>query len=143
MYLVPLIVKIIYFILGDFNHNASRHACSVVSNSATLWTVAPQAPLSMGSSRQEDWSGCHFLLQRTFLTQGLYLNLLHRQADSLATGATGEAPCKAAILVGNSPCPLNPKYPPDYRILQALSLSPLDLLLIQKPKAQPRHLGRD
>ena len=28
-----------------------------MSNSATLWTVAHQAPLSMGFSRQEDWSG--------------------------------------------------------------------------------------
>ena len=26
-------------------------------NSVTLWTVAPQAPLSMGFSRQESWSG--------------------------------------------------------------------------------------
>ena len=28
-----------------------------MSNSATLWTVAHQAPLSMGFSRQEFWSG--------------------------------------------------------------------------------------
>ena len=28
----------------------------------TLWTVTHQAPLSMGFSRQEYWSGCHFLL---------------------------------------------------------------------------------
>ena len=36
------------------------HACqvtSVVSNSAILWTVAHQAPLFMGFSRQEYWSG--------------------------------------------------------------------------------------
>ena len=36
------------------------HACkvaSVVSHTATLWTVAGQAPLSMGFSRQEFWSG--------------------------------------------------------------------------------------
>ena len=36
------------------------HACkvaSVVSNSATLWTVAHQALLPMGFSRQEYWSG--------------------------------------------------------------------------------------
>ena len=26
----------------------------------TLWTVARQAPLSMGLSRQEDWSGLPF-----------------------------------------------------------------------------------
>ena len=30
---------------------------SVVSDSATLWTVARQTPLSMGFSRQECWSG--------------------------------------------------------------------------------------
>ena len=30
---------------------------------ATLWTVARQAPPSTGFSRQEYWSGCHFLLQ--------------------------------------------------------------------------------
>ena len=30
---------------------------SVVSSSATPWTVAHQAPLSMGFSRQEYWSG--------------------------------------------------------------------------------------
>ena len=29
---------------------------------ATPWTVACQAPLSMGFSWQECWSGCHFLL---------------------------------------------------------------------------------
>ena len=30
---------------------------SVLSDSATVWTVALQAPLSMGFSRQEYWSG--------------------------------------------------------------------------------------
>ena len=33
---------------------------SVVSDSVTLWTVALQAPLSMGFSRQEYWSGLPF-----------------------------------------------------------------------------------
>ena len=32
-------------------------SCSVVFNSATPWTVAYQAPLSMEFSRQEYWSG--------------------------------------------------------------------------------------
>ena len=32
-------------------------SCSVVSDSATLWTVAHQAPLSMKFSRQEYWGG--------------------------------------------------------------------------------------
>ena len=35
--------------------------CSVMSNSATPWTVAHQPPLSMGFSRQEYWSGLLFL----------------------------------------------------------------------------------
>ena len=30
---------------------------SVISDSATPWTVAHQAPLSMGFSRQEHWGG--------------------------------------------------------------------------------------
>ena len=34
-----------------------RACCSVMSDSVTLWTVARQAPLSMGFPRQEDWSG--------------------------------------------------------------------------------------
>ena len=34
------------------------YIASVISNSsATLWTVACQTPLSMGFSRQENWSG--------------------------------------------------------------------------------------
>ena len=38
---------------------------------ATPWTVAHQAPLSMGLPRQEYWSGLPFLLQECFPTQGL------------------------------------------------------------------------
>ena len=36
---------------------------SCVWHFATTWTVANQAPLSMGFSRQEYWSGCRFLPQ--------------------------------------------------------------------------------
>ena len=41
----------------------STHACKVtyvMSDSATLWTVALQTPLSIGFSRQEYWSGLLF-----------------------------------------------------------------------------------
>ena len=44
---------------------------------ATLWTVAHQAPLSMGFSSQNTGVGCHFLLQGIFLTQGSNLGLPH------------------------------------------------------------------
>ena len=36
------------------------HACSALSNSATPWTIAHQAPLSMEFSRQEYWSALPF-----------------------------------------------------------------------------------
>ena len=51
-----------------FNSNCMCH--SVMSNSATPWGVACQAPPSMGFSRQECWSGFHFLLQKILLTPG-------------------------------------------------------------------------
>ena len=54
----------------------------VSSSSVTPQTVACQAPLSMGFPRQEYWSGCPFLLQGIFLTQGWNLCLLHWQLDS-------------------------------------------------------------
>ena len=38
-----------------------------------LWTVAPQAPLSVGFPRQECWSGLPCLLQGIFLTQDVSL----------------------------------------------------------------------
>ena len=55
----------------------------------TLWTIACQAPPSMGSSRQEYWSGSHSSLQGTFLTHGLNLSLLHWQAGSLPLSHLG------------------------------------------------------
>ena len=60
---------------------------------ATQWTVACQAPLSMGFSRVEYWSGCHFLLQGIFLTQGWnssLLCLLHLAARFFTTNTTWE-----------------------------------------------------
>ena len=39
---------------------ACVHKCSVMSGPATLWTAAPQDPLSTAFSRQEYWSGLPF-----------------------------------------------------------------------------------
>ena len=39
----------------------------------TPWTVACQAPRSMGFSRLEYWSGCHFLLQEGRINYNLVL----------------------------------------------------------------------
>ena len=61
---------------------------SVVSSSLQPWTVG-QAPLFNGFSRQECWSGLHFLLQGTIPTQGSNLGLLHWQMDSLPLSHMG------------------------------------------------------
>ena len=50
---------------------------SHVRLSATPWTVAYQAPLSMGFSRKNTRAGYHFLLQRIFPTQGSNPSLPH------------------------------------------------------------------
>ena len=42
----------------QINYGVARHACSIVSNSfVTPWTIARQAPLSMGFPKQEYRSG--------------------------------------------------------------------------------------
>ena len=58
----------------DVFHVPSRF--SHVQFFATLWTVTHQAPLSMGFSRYEYWSGLPFPLQGIFPTQGSKLCLL-------------------------------------------------------------------
>ena len=55
-------------------HARSLQSCQVLCDPLE----AHQAPLSMGFSRQENWSDCHALLQGIFPTQGLKLHLLQR-----------------------------------------------------------------
>ena len=63
---------------------------SVVSDSVTLWTVAHQAPLSMGFSRQEYWSRVAISFSRgSSQPKGSNLGFLHWQADSLPVSHLG------------------------------------------------------
>ena len=76
------------------NPGTSDGACvlSHVCLFATPWTVAHQAPLSMGVSRQEYWSGLPFPPLAIFLTCGLnprLLCLLHWQVGSLPLSHLG------------------------------------------------------
>ena len=62
------------------------HSLSCVRFFGTPWTIARQAPLSTGFSRQEYWSGLPFSPLWIFPTQGsnaCLLCLLHWQIDSL------------------------------------------------------------
>ena len=65
-------------------------SCQVVSDSfVTLWTLAHEAPLSMGFPGKSTGVGCHSLLQAIFLTQRSNPRLLHWQKDSLALSHVG------------------------------------------------------
>ena len=58
-------------------------SCSQVSDSATPWTAAGQAPLSMGFSRQEYWSGSPFPSPGNLLNPGIKPGSAALLADSL------------------------------------------------------------
>ena len=55
----------------------------------TLWTVAHQAPLSMGFSRQEYWSGVPFSPPGDLSDPGIELRSPTLQADSLPSEPSG------------------------------------------------------
>ena len=55
----------------------------------TPWTIAHQAPLSMGCSRQEDWSGLLFSSPGNLLSPGIKPAFLALQADSLPLSHLG------------------------------------------------------
>ena len=59
---------------------------------ATLWTIDRQASLSGVSPSKNTGMGCHFPLQRIFLTQGSNPHLQHWQADSFPRSHMGNQP---------------------------------------------------
>ena len=56
----------------------------------TLWAVARQAPLSMGFSRQEYWSGLPFLSPGDLPNPGIELGSPILQADGLTSEPPGK-----------------------------------------------------
>ena len=68
------------------------HACSVtsvMSDSGILWTVACQAPLSLGCSRQEYWSGLPCSPPRDLPNPGIKPTSTALQVDSLPLSHKG------------------------------------------------------
>ena len=77
------------YVLSRFSH---------VSLFATLWTVARQAPLSMGFSRQAYWSGWPLPLPGDLSNPGIEPESLMSPALAggfFITSATWEAPAQA------------------------------------------------
>ena len=62
---------------------------SCVQLFVTPWTVVHQAPLSMGFSRQEYWSGLPFPLTGDLSDPGMNLSLLYWQMESLPLNNQG------------------------------------------------------
>ena len=72
---------------------------SVLFDSATLWTVAHQAPLSMGFSRQEYWSGLPFPSPGDLPDPEIEPGSPTLQADSLLSETPGKPPDHSYIHV--------------------------------------------
>ena len=70
--------------------NRSSVSCSVVSNSATPWTEAHQAPLFMEFSRQEYWGGLPFPSLGDLPDSGIEHGSPVLQADSLPSETPGK-----------------------------------------------------
>ena len=95
------------FVLFPLFHCA---ATSVLSDSVTLWTVACQATMSMGFSRQEYWSGLPFLPPGDLLDPGIkHMSVVSPALARgfFSTSATWEAhskisPAKTSYLVRNT-----------------------------------------
>ena len=63
---------------------------SVMSNSATPWTIAHQAPLCMEFSRQEYWSELPFPFPGNLPNPGIELRSPALQADALPSELPGK-----------------------------------------------------
>ena len=67
------------------NFGGGGLVAKLCSTLVTLWTVACQAPLSMGFSRQEYWSGLPFPSPEDLPDSGIEPRYPALQADSLPT----------------------------------------------------------
>ena len=76
-----------FTLLTDFRMHVQ--SLSHVVLFATPWTVACQAPLSVGFLRQEYWSGLLFPSPEDLPNPGIKLHLLHWQEASLLLSHLG------------------------------------------------------
>ena len=100
----PYLLRILYWKVDSSLHHLGspclqawkwKWSRSVVSDSATPWTVAYQAPGPWDFPGQNTGVGCHFLLQGIFPTQGSKPGLLHCRQTLYRLSHT----CKTKILL--------------------------------------------
>ena len=76
--------------LGSLKTESKSVSSSVLSDSVTPWTAAHQAPLSIGFSRQEHWSGLPFSSPRDLPNPGIKPRSPPWQADFLLSEPPGK-----------------------------------------------------
>ena len=76
--------------ITERSHLIYLHAIKIVQLFATPWTVAHQAPQSMGFFRQEYWSGLPFPSPRDLPDPGIEPRSPALQADSLPSKPAGK-----------------------------------------------------
>ena len=74
--------------MGEIDDEVKRSLCRV-QRFVTPWTVAYQAPLSLGLSRQEYWSGWPFLSPGDLPSPGIKPESPVLQADALPSEPPG------------------------------------------------------
>ena len=94
---------------GGRENESESVSSSIVSDSATLWTVAHQAPLSMGFPRPEYWSGWPFPPPGDLPNPWIKPGSPALQADSLLSEPPGR-PLRDRRTLPNTP-PSHPKPP--------------------------------
>ena len=92
---LPNLLKDIWIFWKVYAYTWVLSCFSHVQLFATLWTVVQQAPLSMGFSMQEYWSGLPFPSSGYFSNPGIEAGSPALQADSLPS----EPPEKSIITV--------------------------------------------
>ena len=81
---------VLFWVISGVLFKDCAQSLSHVQLFATPWNVAQQASLYIGfPGKNNTGVGCHFFLQRIFLTQGLNLCLLHWQEDFLPLSNPG------------------------------------------------------
>ena len=76
--------------IQPLNINVKNVSCSVGPTLQTAWTVACQAPLSVGSSRQEYWGGLPFPSPGDLPDPGIKPGSLALQIDYLLSESPGK-----------------------------------------------------
>ena len=115
---------------GQRGHPPPSHSAQCVH--AMLWTVARQAPLSMGFPDKNTGVGCHFLLQGLFPTQGWNPRLL-----CLLRWKVGSLPLLRREYWSGLPCP-----PPGDPPRPGIEPTSLSLLHWQTSSLPPAPLGK-